>query len=166
METNQPWNWRVTVLKTIKMALIRPPMTNFKMTVGAVSSGSPLPPSIKALASSRQWGGVSLWTGVAPCTPIAGSQNKANFPFHQPCLFIGFWAAKSWTPLLVTLLHIKDNILSDGVVVGLKAEMALLLLKVWFLGSQTDFFPNSYFPLKLYINISLIQAYTLFLSQF
>ena len=35
MGTNRPWNCRLTVLKTIKMTLIRPPVTNFKMTVRA-----------------------------------------------------------------------------------------------------------------------------------
>ena len=34
--------------------------------------------------------------------PVASLQNKANFPFHQPHLFISFWAASSRTPLSVT----------------------------------------------------------------
>ena len=53
METNRPWNWRLTVPKTIKMTLVRPPMTNVKMTVRAaraVSARNPLPPPVEALA--------------------------------------------------------------------------------------------------------------------
>ena len=55
MGINQPWNRRVTILKTIKMKLVRPPVTNLKMTVradSAVSTGNPLPLSIKALVRS------------------------------------------------------------------------------------------------------------------
>ena len=78
--------------------------TNFKMTVRAacaVSACSRLPPPIEALAPRQ--GCVGLWTRVhPPPTPAAGIQNKANFPFHQPGLFIGFCTADSWTPLLVT----------------------------------------------------------------
>ena len=33
METNPPWNYRLTALKTIKMMLVRPWMTNFEMTI-------------------------------------------------------------------------------------------------------------------------------------
>ena len=40
-----------------------------------------------------------------PPLPIAGIQNKANFPFHQPGLFIGFWGASSHPPLVTGLCH-------------------------------------------------------------
>ena len=94
--------------------MIRPPMTNFKMTVRAdctFSTCSPLPPPVIALAHSLSVGGIDLWTGVhPPCPhplkpppPVASHRNKTSFPFHQPCLFIGFWAANSWTLLLVTV---------------------------------------------------------------
>ena len=81
-------------------------MINFKMTVRAdcaVSACSLLPLSIKALAhwlSPRSWKGLAFgheFTLPAP-TPVASIQNKANFPFHQPCLFISFWVASSQTP--------------------------------------------------------------------
>ena len=87
METNRPWNWRLTVLKTIKMLLIRPSMTNFKMIVRAdcaVSACSPLPPSIKALAHWLSVGGVGVWTEVCPSPPVVGIQNKGNFPPTWP----------------------------------------------------------------------------------
>ena len=83
-QTNQTWNWRSTVLKTIKMIMVRPPMTNFKATVRAdcaVSVCSPLPLPLKALA---HWlsgvGGVELWTGVCPQpSQLPASKIKQTF---------------------------------------------------------------------------------------
>ena len=107
MGTNQSWNWRLAVFKIIKMVVVRPPMINFKIMVRAdcvVPACSPLPSPTEALAhrlSMGQRGEVSLWTGVhAPL--VSSVQNRANFPFPQPCLFIGFWAGISWTPFSVT----------------------------------------------------------------
>ena len=41
-------------------------------------------------------GGVGLWTDVYPLScSVAGIWNKANFPCHQPGLFIGFGAVNS-----------------------------------------------------------------------
>ena len=86
------------------MILIRPPMTNFRMTVRsdcAVFARSPLPPSMKVLARWLPvWGARSLDRSLHRL--IAGLWNKANLPFHQPGLFIGFWTGNSWTPLLLT----------------------------------------------------------------
>ena len=78
MKTNQPWNWTVTELKTIKIMLVRPPMTNFKMTVradSAVSACSSLPLSVKALASWLSLG----WEASRPLDRRLPSQ-------HHPCL--------------------------------------------------------------------------------
>ena len=112
METNWPWNWRLTVLETSKMKLVRPLIISYKMTVRAdcaVSTGSPLPLSVKALVTRFVSGVVreSAFGQVSTLSPplIAGIQNKPNFPFHQLGLFNGFWAARSWTPLLVTLWY-------------------------------------------------------------
>ena len=107
MGTNGPWNWRLTVPKTIKMTLVRPPMTNLKMTVRAdcaVSACSPLLLSIKALAPLVVNGRSQP---LDRCSPFPSFPlvcwNKANFPFYQPGLFIGFGAASSQnTCLLVT----------------------------------------------------------------
>ena len=89
-------------------------MTKFKMTVRAdcaVCACSPLPLSKEALVPWWSVGGVGLQTGVQhpqrPTPAVAGIQNKANFPVHQPCLFIGSWVASSWTPLLVTTIANK-----------------------------------------------------------
>ena len=74
-------NWRLTVLKTIRMILIRLPMTSFKMTVRsdcAVSARSPLPPSMKVLAHWLSVGRASLWTGVCP-TSLLASEIKPTF---------------------------------------------------------------------------------------
>ena len=104
MGVNWPWNWRLTVVKTIKMMLVRPRMTNFKMTVRAdcaVSACSTNPLSIKALAHWLSVGRVSLWTGIRPAHWLPACKIK-HFPFYHPGLFIGFWTASSRIPLLVT----------------------------------------------------------------
>jgi hypothetical protein len=111
METNQPWNWRLAALKTTKMVLVWPLMISFKISTRdnyAVSACSPLLLSIKALAPRLLCvcvcvcvvvvGGVGLWTDVHPSPQVGGIWNKANFPLHQPGLFIAFWAVSSCTP--------------------------------------------------------------------
>ena len=67
MGMNRPWNWRLTVPKAIKMMLVRPLMTNFKMTGRAdcaAAAWSPLLLSIKSLAPLIFMGGVGFWAGV------------------------------------------------------------------------------------------------------
>ena len=99
METNRPWNWRWTVPKTTKIMLVRLLMTNLKMTVRAdftVYSCSPFPQLIKALS---YWLSVRGNWPLDRChqPPVAYIRSKANFPFHQPGLFTGFWAVGSQT---------------------------------------------------------------------
>ena len=56
MGTSTPWNWRVTVPKTTKMMLVRPLMTNLKMTViddCAVSARRLLPSADSAYKCSH-----------------------------------------------------------------------------------------------------------------
>ena len=113
---NRPWNWRLTVFKSIKMSMIRP--TKFKMAFSAsctLSTGSPLPlPThllnclLKALAHWLSVGGMGLWTWVCS-PPITTLQNKANLPFQKPCLFIGICMASSQTLLSVTLWASKKK---------------------------------------------------------
>ena len=95
METNRLWNWRLIVPKTIKTMLVRPLVTNFKKTVRADCAVSPS--VYKSSCPLIVRGQVSIWTGVclALACWVAGIQNKANFHFHQPGLFIGFWEASS-----------------------------------------------------------------------
>jgi hypothetical protein len=85
---------------------VRPLMAAVKMTVraeGAVSACSPL----LNLWSSHHLpvrGGVDFGEMSALPLSVAGIGNKANLPFHQPSLLIGFGAASGQTPrLLVTL---------------------------------------------------------------
>ena len=98
MGTNWPWNWRLTVLlqltvkHAIKMTMVRPPMTNFKITIRvdcAVSACSPmqLPPSVYKsscllIVGDGGLGGVSHWAGSHP--------QHTPPPLHQSCLFISF----------------------------------------------------------------------------
>ena len=97
MGTNQPWNWTLTVLKTIKMTLVRPPMTNFKMTVRAdcavMHVACPSPPpvyqsSCQLTAICRgQW---KLAFGQKLLAPqVADLWKKANF---SPNLLL-YWAS-------------------------------------------------------------------------
>ena len=123
METNQTQNWRVTVLETIKMMLVRPLMTNFKRLSADCngSACSPLPQPVEVLAHWLSVRGVSLWTGV-PTQEYQGSTsldasipNKANSPFHQPGLFTGFWVVSSQIPLFGYILILKKIVFSsDG----------------------------------------------------
>ena len=87
--------------------LVRPPMTNFKMTVRAdcvVSACSPLPLATKALAPWLSRVGGSWPLDRSPPSPqVASVQNKGNFPFHQPCFCFGFCVVSGRTPLLVTV---------------------------------------------------------------
>ena len=66
---------------------------------------------LKAFVVFSLWSYVSLMrAGTLPCSPLcpphsflappppaAYIQNKANFPFHQPCLFMGFWTGSTLT---------------------------------------------------------------------
>ena len=120
MGTNRSWNWKLSVLKTVKVMLVRPLMTNFKVTVRAdcaVSECSPLSQPTKALSNPLiVSGGSHPSDRCLPSPTGCQNPNKANFPFHQPGLLIGFWAAglhcglrhlqKSWCWKL-RLQHIK-----------------------------------------------------------
>ena len=87
--------------------------TNLKMVVGAdcvVSACNPLcllvhpwNSPLKAFAHWLSVGRSQPLTQVCPPHQLEVSGNKANFPFQQSCLFIGFWAASSWTPLSIAL---------------------------------------------------------------
>ena len=97
MRTNRSWNWKLSVLKTVKVMLVRPLMTNFKVTVRAdcaVSECSPLSQPTKALSNPLiVSGGSHPSDRCLPSPTGCQNPNKANFPFHQPGLLIGFWAA-------------------------------------------------------------------------
>ena len=85
------------------MTLIRLLMTNFKTSVKLTVlflDGSPRSASKSSCpldVSARWW--VSAFGQESTCplplsaspTSVAGIQNKANFPFHQLCLFTLYW---------------------------------------------------------------------------
>ena len=79
MGTKWFWNWRLTVLKTIKMTVIRPLHGQFQDDVRAdcaISAFSPIPQSIAALA---HWGEVDSWIEVCPPRQFPASKIKENF---------------------------------------------------------------------------------------
>ena len=106
--TNWSLKWRLTTLKTIKMALIRQPRSEFKMVVRvdcAVSACRPLSQPVKALAHWLSAVVVVvelLLDRSSPFSQVAGIRNRANFPFTQSGPIIGYWVVRKWTPLLVT----------------------------------------------------------------
>ena len=79
METNGPWDWRLTVLKIIKMMLVRPLITNFKLTVRTDCCFCMKPPlSAYIKPPGCQWRGAGLWTGVHPSPVAVLSANLAS----------------------------------------------------------------------------------------
>ena len=54
---------------------------------------TPLPSSVYKSSYPTGCCGV----GCGESASVASIWNKANFPFHQPGLFFGFWVASSWT---------------------------------------------------------------------
>ena len=100
MGTSGPWNWRLTGPKTIKMTLVRPPMTNVKMTVWADRAVSACTARLlsKLLPTGCQWcwWGVGLWTDVRhPPSELLLSEIKQSFlSINVACLSaLERWAA-------------------------------------------------------------------------
>ena len=99
---NWPWNWRLTVPKTIKMTLTRPPMTKFKMPVGAACAGSTYSPSLRLCTPETSlsrflplMGCWELAVDTSPPSPqVTGLLNKATFPF-LPTLSLEYWLSSS-----------------------------------------------------------------------
>ena len=119
METNRPWNWRLTVPKAIKMTLIRPPHDQYQDDGQSwlCRFCMELPPSVYESSCPLVVRGGESAFGQASALPphtVADIQNKANFPFHQPGLFAGCWVACSWTPLSVTLASAPISSSSQG----------------------------------------------------
>ena len=122
MGTNWPWNWRVTVLKTIKMMVIRPWHDQFQDACQSWLCCFCMWPPLSAYKSSCPLivsGGGGSWSldmkSASPPTAamptVAHLQNKANFLFHQPRLLsIGFRAASSQTLLSATLSTLNAHL--------------------------------------------------------
>ena len=85
MGIQRPWNCQLAVPKTITMMLIRPLMTDFKMTVGADFCFCKEPPPAVYKSSCppvwQLWGGaVSLWTEVhSPTSRLRRNESRLFF---------------------------------------------------------------------------------------
>ena len=120
MKTKGPWTWRWTVLKTIKMTLVRALIANLKMTVGgdcAVSAYSHRPPlSIKALTLFlwRGWGESAFGQMSATLPPqLPASEIKQTFLSTNLACLLAFERqaarphhAVSVTPKLVNVVSL------------------------------------------------------------
>ena len=94
--------------------LVTPPMASFKMTIRPEWTDAAFSPIPGFIAATAHWLSVCVcvgWGGLAfgqesntHPPPVAGIQNKADFPLHQPGLLTGFLVASSQTLLLVTNL--------------------------------------------------------------
>ena len=100
--TNRSCNWRLTTQTS--WIWLGHHMTNFQEIIRAdctISACRPLPLSIKALAHWLSVQEVSLLLSICPPPApllVASIQSKANFPFHQSHLSVGFWEVSGWTP--------------------------------------------------------------------
>ena len=115
MGTNWPWNWKLTVLKTIKLMLVRPLMTNFKMTIWAdcaFSACSPL-----SIYKSSCWltkcEGSQLLDRSLPPIPMLAFEIKQTFPSTNLASLLTFewWAARLHFQLQ---LHTQKRISHQG----------------------------------------------------
>ena len=102
METNPPWNWRWTALKTTKMMLVRPllPISRRLSADCTVSACSPLPQSVKALA---------LWLPARgawpldrcpppPLTPTLSHQHPKESKLSFPPTWPLYWLLRREQP--------------------------------------------------------------------
>lgn len=88
------------------MTLVRPPSDRFQDDCQSWPWCFCIYPPLcvyKSLSPQTVNGGVSPLNRSLPSCPVAGIQNKANFPFHQLCFSsISFQAASTRIPLLAT----------------------------------------------------------------
>ena len=118
MGISQPWNWRLTVPKTTGITLTRP-SSRWLPELTTLFYMQPLPllthpwnSRLKALTDCQR-GSQPLDINLPAC-PVASTWNKAPFPFHQACQFIGFRAASNPTPLLITVVLQKFQIKTEA----------------------------------------------------
>ena len=113
MRTNGPWNWRLTVPKATKVTLVRPLMTNVKMTVRADCAVSFIYKSSCPTASGgqgevAQW--IGLWTDICPL-PACFISNKQTFLSSNLACLLAFErrVARPHTPFCdKRLLHFES----------------------------------------------------------
>ena len=70
------------------------------------------PPSIYKISCplivSRQESAFEQESTLPPATPVASIQNKANFPFQQSCLFVGFWVDQTLLLVIVLIVYMDS----------------------------------------------------------
>ena len=116
METSQHWNWRLTVVKTIKMILVRPTsrlLSELTVMFLNVVSSSAYKSSWPLIV--RGWGESQSLDRHLPPYQLPASKIKQTF--HQPGLFNGFWVASGRTPLSFTLfssIQFSGSVMSDS----------------------------------------------------
>ena len=123
MGTNQPWKWRLTVLKTIKMVLIRPPHGQFQDDFWSWLSCSvrrpyptqPMHPwnsPLKALAPWLARGSWFFGTWIHLLPRISGFLHKAIFHFTKHLsLSLGLLSNEKPNLSSVTILFVQSLIL-------------------------------------------------------
>lgn len=123
---------------------------------------APLPSPINLLHNDfqRSGGGVSLWV-LSPC-PVAGIQNKAKFPFHPSCVFIGFWGAGKPDP--TPSYSITNQVLSlvpwpSFLIPCLAPWNSFFYLLIWM--APAFYFPTFLSPLLAWRMISYLLKYML-----
>ena len=119
MGISRPWNRRLTVPKTTGITLTRPSsrwlpeLTTLFLHAAPPSAYTPLKLPFKSSLTDCQRGSRPLDINLPAC-PVASTWNKAPFPFHQACWFIGFRAASNPTPLLITVVLQKFQIKTEA----------------------------------------------------
>ena len=101
-QTDPGWNWKLTILETIKITLVRLPPDQFlddcRSKLCCFYVLSPLftyKSSCSLIVSGGNWP-LNRSFPIPPLS-VAGLWNKASFPFHDLCLFTGFREASSCT---------------------------------------------------------------------
>ena len=108
MGISGPWNWRLTVPKTIKMRRVRPSIWRWLLEMTVLFSTYSAPP------------------------PIACIWNKAKFPLHQPGLFTGFWEVSSQTPHTFSTSRSSVQVFEWNWAHLSLGTFKCLMLSVWF----------------------------------
>ena len=129
METNGPWNWRLTSSETIKMMLVRSlPIWRWLLKIAVLFlhvNSSPPPPTHTSVCKSSHpllvSGGIGLWTDFhRPPHQLPESKIKQTFlSSNLDCLLV-FWTASGQTP------HFFGNIMTSDVYTSTFPKQILL----------------------------------------
>ena len=121
MGANRPWYWRVNVLKTIKMALVRPLMPDFKVAIkadGDVLHVAPPPTHSwnSPLKALTHWLAMECWllgpSLPSPWLPASRKEKKSKISF--PPTLPKYWLSSSEQPDSIPLLECQSPSHSEG----------------------------------------------------